>query len=91
MIKIVASGIIFLILVLCLTGCTLLFSNQLWRNWRTINFERRYYLDNRVSLELPTFRDEYIGKKDDYSGWLYTKWKGPGMGDIPASEISTFN
>jgi hypothetical protein len=42
-------------------------------------------------LELPTFRDEYIGKKDDYSGWLYTKWKGPGMGDIPASEISAFN
>lgn len=88
--KIVASGIIFLILVLCLSGCTLLFSRQLWRNSRTIHFERRYYLDNRVSLELPTFHDEYSSNKDKYHGWLYTKWKGPGMGDIPASEIYAF-
>ena len=80
-------GIFAIILILCLSGCTFLGSRQIWRNWRTINFERRTYLDNMVSLELPIYRDEYSENKDQYSGWVYTKWKGPIIGDIPASEI----
>lgn len=75
------------ILILCLAGCTVLVSRQLWRNWRAIDFERRYYLENKVSIELPAFRDAYSSNKDEYEGWIYTKWKGPGMGDIPVSEI----
>lgn len=87
--KIVHCSINIVLFMFCFSGCTYFFSKDLWRNGRPIEFERRYFMSNNISIELPIYEDRVGYDRDkEYYAQVYSYWGGFGIGDLPISMIN---